>query len=429
MNMAAHSQSLGDAGKVDILEIDIPKGGDWLDAGELSTLTPTVLRERMEALKPLIASRARSVEINRRPDPEVWAALRKSGIFYMFVPKIFGGLEMTTEDLIDVMLPVAEACASTCWCATFSIEHNVGFVKGFPLELQKRIFAEYPYIIAPGVQTPPGRAEKVDGGYIVNAHWKWGSGVMNADWILGGVLCVDPDAGPDAPPKLRSVLLPADKVSVPDSWFMAGMAGTGSNDIIVENVFVTEEYFGNSPVFDPAALKAGDADHSSPLLRIPFQTLLALTTMLPAVGAAKAALELAAVRMGTRKVLGTEVFYKDKDSQQARLGKAITQVNNAEILLRDAARQMWAIGEKGEAEFSERAEMRAQVTYVVQLCVDAVTSAVGMSGASAFALDCPLQRYLRDVQTIANHAIYDADVVYEQMGRAFLGLPGTDILT
>lgn len=429
MNQVATLEKATTPGDPAMLAIDIPSGGDWLDAAELATLTPAVLRERMVALQPLIASRARSVEINRRPDPEVWAALRKSGIFYMFVPKIFGGLEMTTEDLIDVMLPVAEACASTCWCATFSIEHNVGFIKGFPFEMQKRIFAEHPYIIAPGVQTPPGRAEKVDGGYIVNARWKWGSGVMNADWVLGGVIIADPDAEPGAPPRMRSVLIEASKVLIPDSWHMAGMAGTGSNDIIVDNVFVAEEFFGNSPVFDAASRKAGDADHKSPLMRIPFQTLLALTTMLPAVGAANAALKLTASRMATRKVLGTETFYIDKDSQQARLGKALTQMKNAEILLRDAARKMWAIGEKGTAEFTERAEMRAQVTAVVQLCAEAVSSAIGMSGASAFALDCPLQRNLRDVQTIANHAIYDADLVFEQMGRAYLGLPATDILT
>jgi 3-hydroxy-9,10-secoandrosta-1,3,5(10)-triene-9,17-dione monooxygenase len=409
-----------------MLQIDIPAGDDWLSAEELATLTPSILRERMIALKPLIASRARSVELNRRPDPEVWAALRKSGIFYMFVPKVFGGLEMTTEDLVDVMLPVAEACASTCWCATFSIEHNLGFAKGYPLEVQKRVFEQFPYIVAPGVPGPPGRADKVEGGYIVNAHWKWGSGVMNADWILGGVLLFDP-AKADAPPEIRNAMIPADRVKVPDSWHMSGMSGTGSNDIIAENVFVPEEFVAKSPVAEGVAGAAGV--HDTPLMRIPFQTLLAQTTMLPAVGAARAAVESAAERMSTRKVLGTETCYADKDSQQARIGEALTMVQSAEILLRDAARKVWAIGEKGTSEFAERAALRAQFLHILQLCKQATLSAVGMSGASAHGLDCPLQRNLRDILTMSNHALYDTDVVYEQHGRARLGLPGTDTLT
>ena len=411
-----------------VLEIDFPKAGDWLSAEELATLTPEVLRERILAIKPLAAERARSVELNRRPDPEVWAALRKSGIFYMFVPKRFGGLEMTVNDLIDIMVPLGEACASTCWCATFVIEHNVGIIKSTPLERQKAIFAEFPYVSAPGVTVPPGIAVPVEGGYRVSARWEWGSGVMNSDWVLGLVIVQRPDA-PPGPPEMASVMIPAREVTVLDTWHVDGMCGTGSNDIAVDDLFVPEERLGASPLQPLLPNADGSFDHDSPVLRIPFTNLLALTTMLPALGIARATVEHATSLVPTRVVLGTETPYSQKETSQNRLGRAETMVRAAELALHDAAAQMMEAGRSGDADFGVRSAIRSQIMLALDLCRDAVRSLAESSGASAHRLDSPLQRYVRDIHVIGNHALYDSDVLYEQRGRAILGLPQSDVLT
>ena len=408
-----------------ILEIDIPSGNDWLSAEELAGLTPEILRERVIAIKPLAEERARTVELNCRPDPEVWAALRKSGVFYMFVPKKFGGLEMSVNDLIEVMAPLGEACASTCWCATFAIEHNIAVVKAFPLERQAEIFEEFPYIIAPGVSNPLGKIVPAEGGYILNANWKWGSVIMNSDWVIGDVTLKKPDAASDAPPERRAVMIPAQDVTVLDTWSMAGMAGTGSNDIVVKDLFIPEKYVGASPVLPLSA----DRDHNSPIYRIPFTNLLALTTMLPALGLAQAAVEFATEKASTRKVLGTKTPYVELDMMQNRLGRADTMVRSAEALLHDAASQMMEIGRTGDADFDARTKIRSQITIALELCRDAVQSLMESSGASAYNTENPMQRYFRDIHVIGNHALYECDVVYQQRGRARLGLPQSDLLT
>ncbi len=409
----------------EVLDIDIPKGDDWLSAEELATLTPEILRERVIAIKSLAAERARSVELNRRPDPDVWAALRKSGIFYMFVPKVFGGLEMTVNDLIDVMSPLGEACASTCWCATFAIEHNVGLAKSYPFEQQKKIFDEFPYVITPGVTAPPGVAIPTEGGYIVNGHWQWGSAVMNSDWVTAMVIIANPDAPPaDGPPDIRGALVPIRDVKVLDTWHMSGMCGTGSNDIVMENVFVPEALMGTSPMN-----KVLPYEHESPVCKVPFTNLLALTTMLPALGIARATLELATERAKERTIWGSSIRLMDKETTQNRLGRAATMIHSAEVLLHDSADMMMEAGRTGNPEFAVRTKIRSGIMIALDLCRDAVRSLVESSGASAHKLDCPMQRYLRDIQTIGNHALYDSDVLYEQRGRALLDLPQSDILT
>lgn len=401
------------------LDIDIPRGDDWLSAEELASLTLSILRERVRALLPLIAERARSVELNRRPDPEVWAALRKTGIFYMFVQKKFGGLEMDPEALIDVVAPIAEACASTCWCATFVIEHNLGFAHGFPLETQKKVFKASPYMIAPGVQTPPGKAVPVEGGYRVSGHWKYGSGVMNCDWVLATVLI----ERPGNPPESAEALVRSQDVTVLDTWRMDGMAGTGSNDIVIKDLFVPDGFVSVGGLNPNAIAPAG----SPPLLRIPFLSLLSFTTMLPALGAARAAVDFAKVRSASRAVPGANVRHADKETTQARIGKADAMVCSAEVMLRDAARRLLEIGRGGRNDFDVRSRIRAQIVLALDLCRDAVRSLMRIAGASAHQLDCPMQRYVRDVEVISNHALYDGDNAYEQSGRALLGLPPTGI--
>ncbi|MCP2256019.1 Acyl-CoA dehydrogenase [Prauserella aidingensis] len=406
------------------LTIDIPAGEDFLSREELDSLTPAILRQRLEALKPLIAERARSVEENRRPDPEVWAALRKTGVFYMFIPKALGGLEMTFEDLVDVILPVAEACASTAWATCFSIEHNLMFLRAFPAETVRRVYEKTPYIIAPGAQSPPATVRPVEGGYVIDAHWKWGSGVMNSDWVMGsGLLHKE-----DGPPETLLMLLPSRDVTVLDAWYMQGMAGTGSNDMVVKDYFIPDECVSSGPR-GAGGVGPIEPEFASPLTDIPFNTVVALTTMLPALGAAREAVTLFQGRLEGRKVTGTSRAYRDREAQHIRLGKAETLVGAAEVLVRQASQAMWEAARAGSTGLEVRTPIRSRIMYALELCREAVSSLVLASGASVHALDCPMQRYLRDIHVISNHGLYDADLVYEQRGRILLGFEPSDIFS
>src|SRR5882672_6694000 len=100
------------AGKPGKLEIRYPGDDMWMSQAEIKQITsPDVLVERMRALKPLIAANAEKCEQTRRPVPEVWDAIRKTGAFYHFVPKRYGGLEFSIESFIDTMIPIGEVCA------------------------------------------------------------------------------------------------------------------------------------------------------------------------------------------------------------------------------------------------------------------------------------------------------------------------------
>ncbi len=392
-----------------------PVGRDWLTAIDIADLTPASLVQRVNSLKPLIASNAPRAEKLRRPVDEVWSALRASGIFYHFVPKKFGGLEFDVDTFIDAMLPIAEACASTGWVATFCVEHNWMLCQ-FPLEGQAEVFAKFPYIIAPVAVSPPGVAVPVNGGYRLSGRWNWGTGIMHADWVLLGALVKD-----ESPPRMIMVLVPADEVEVIDVWQMSGMAGTGSNDILVRDALVPLRR-----ACDFERMREGTAHgatlYSNPIYRMPMLPFLCLAAALPALGAARGAVESFRSYVKGRLVRGTDQKQQEKPALQMRLARAGLMTETAEELLRNIGRGAYRLAELRDSDVAQRIHMRAQGAYAVELSRDAVRILVEGGGASVHSLNNTIQRALRDITVIAGHMAFDIDAALEADGRALLGL-------
>jgi alkylation response protein AidB-like acyl-CoA dehydrogenase len=101
-----------------------PPGNDFLSLEELAELTPAMVVERTRALRQPLFEYAATAEETRLPSPELWSELRRSGLFYMLVPRKYGGLEGTLDDVIDAALPIAQGCASTGWLAMFGLVHT-----------------------------------------------------------------------------------------------------------------------------------------------------------------------------------------------------------------------------------------------------------------------------------------------------------------
>ena len=404
--------------RVQLADRRIPTGGDWLSREELAAITPEELVRRTTALKPLLAAHAREAEQLRRPVDAVWSALRKSGVFYHFVPKVYGGLEFDVDTFIDAMLPLGEACSSTGWVTAFCVEHN-WMLSQFPKEAQDETFGgAFPYIIAPGVTNPPGKAIPVDGGYQLTGSWKWGTGVMHADWVLlSGAI------PGEKPPRMLFFAVPAGEVAVLDTWHVDGMIGTGSNDISATEVFVPTHR-----VMDFGEMREGRAPgsklHANPIYRMPMLPFLAVTAAIPAVGTARAAVAEFRDRLQQRVVFGGDLKQAEKPAAQMRLAHADVLTRTAETLIRKVARENVELGKgPGIAKVEDRIALRLQVAYAMSLCREAIRTVCEASGSSSHFLENPLQRALRDINVMSSHVVYDLDGALELHGRAMIGLP------
>ena len=181
-----------------------------------------------------------------------------------------------------------------------------------------------------------------------------------------------------------------------DLWQMSGMVGTGSNDIVVEDVFVpdclrqnlSEMRAGNSP---------GAQYHQTPTYRMPMLPVLGLTATAPAVGCAKQTVARFKERLQERTVYGTQDKQSERALAQSRLAHLTVRANTIETTLHQIANDVTAWGESGElCTDSERAELRVRIGHVVRESRNIVREVVEVSGAHAHNLSNPFGRALRD---------------------------------
>jgi alkylation response protein AidB-like acyl-CoA dehydrogenase len=379
------------------------------------------LIERIAALAPMVEAHARQAERERKPVDTVMKAIEATDAYRWFVPRRYGGFEFSLEGFMDVGMILGEACLSTAWVTTFCMEHN--WLLGlYNQQAQDDIFGKQPYFIAPGTLAPRGRAVPVDGGYRVTGRWEWGTGVMHADWAMVGALTPSPTSDKL---DLCMHLVPMSEVKIIDTWHVAGMVGTGSNDIEVTDVFVPAHRVQNINEMR-MGLCPGAKLHGTPTYSMPMMAVLGLTAASPAVGAARKAVQIYRTQLGERLVYGTTTKQAERPLSQVRLGTLKERADDLEQKLKRIARSTTAWGERREVcPDIERANLRVQIAAVVRESRDIVRDVVEMSGAHAHFLDNPLQRIQRDVHTLSCHTVFDLESAAEQYGRLLLGMPAT----
>lgn len=378
-------------------------------------LSASGLVERVRELVPLVAEHADQAERDRKPVDEVMAALCETGVFRSFVPRRFGGYEIGLDTFIDVGIALGGACTSTSWVTTFCMEHN-WMLAQFPPAAQQSIFGSQPFVLAPASISPNGRARPVPGGYQVSGRWSWSTGIMHADWVILVAPVENDDSGP------RMFIVPRAAVKVLDTWNCSGMEGTGSNDVVADDVFVPAEC-SESMAGMALGRGTGSAWLGSPCFRYPMMPLLSIAAAIPAVGAARRALALFQERLGGRQIYGTRTRQAERQSAQIRLGMVATRIDLAESMLRQVGRDVERWGTQEEVcPTEERARMRLVVAQLVRWCRDAIGQIVEASGASAQLRPHPLQRIQRDVNTLSCHTVFDLEIAAENYGCLLLGL-------
>lgn len=368
----------------------------------------------IKALAPAFENAAQTAEANRKPDDQIIQALCEMGLFKHFVPQKFGGDEGNIHDFIAATQAISALDASHGWVASFYMEHN-WMISLFPLEAQEEVFAKRGYALAPACVAPTGTAEKVEGGYRVSGQWAFGTGICHADWVL--VACPDPDL------IMGFFLLPFEDVEMLDTWHMAGMAATGSNDIKISNAFVPA-HRAISLIEMGEGRAPGTKIYDSTMYRIPMAPFLACVVGAVATGAARGALAFYQNRLEERLIFLSGEKQADRPLARARLARATADLRGADLLLHDAIGILERLANENDAaNMLERARIRMQVLRSVEIARGIVNEIAGASGAGAQQTNSLLQRTQRDLTVLSAHAIVEPDTVSDLQGRIMLGMP------
>lgn len=377
------------------------------------------LLARAEALVPVLRERAgRTEELRRLPD-ETIADLHKSGLFRILQPKRVGGSELPFRSIVELVAAIGRGCGSTAWVLANLAAHH-WLLGMWPPPAQDEVWGESPdNLISSALIFPRGRARRVDGGYRVAGRWPFSSGIDPSSWNMLGAIVTDEEAGVSEP---RIFLVPASDYTIIDTWHAIGLAGTGSKDVMVEDVFVPE-YRTIAVKEITGGPNPGSAVNHSMLYQLPAISLFAFCIAGVSLGIAQGAIEYFAETMRTRTSYYTGRNLADFVTVQVHLAEAAAMADTARaVMLIDCDEAARIVGEGRMPSLDQRARYRRDGAYAATLCTKAVDVLFQATGGGAIYARNPLQRAFRDVHAANAHYVLNWDINGAMYGRVALGL-------
>ena len=321
------------------------------------------------------------------------------GVYRAFVPKAFGGTERSPSEFLKLIETISAEDGSAGWVASFGM--NPAYLASLPMNTLEKIWKESPDIVFAGGIFPPQKAEKVDGGFIVNGRWQFASGCMGASLLGVGIM---PDDGGKLP---RMAVLPADQVTIEKTWNVHGMAATGSFDLIVENVFVPEEM---------TFIRGGAPTVDAPFFKYPSLSFAAQVLSVTALGIARSAIDNVVNSAKGRKSVTGAPNLGERHYAQIDIAKAEAKVRSARAFFYEATDEVWDAIMAGEEPTKHQISMiRLATTNVARECADATRIAYNLSGMQGAYLDHPISRCFRDANLVTQHA-FMGEVTYQNAG-------------
>jgi len=380
---------------------------------------------RARALIPELRDRAAKTEELRRLPPETERDLHDAGLFRIVQPKRVGGAELDYVALVDCADALAQADASVAWNFANLASHHwmLGMFDKLAQDAVWNTNADA--LIASSFIFPAGRARRMEGGYILHGHWPFSSAVESCDWnMLAGVIATDDEADGI---EYRIFLLNRSQYRISDTWNATGLCGTGSNDVWVEDTFISENM--TVAVSDlTGGPTPGSAVNPNALYALPVFSLFPYVLSGVGLGNAQACLndylELARHRASTYN----RAKLSDLQTTQIKIAEASAKVETARLLMRTNCINAMADARRGHVpDIADKTRLRRDGAFAVNLCTEAVSLLFNASGARSLFTSGPLQRQFRDAHAVNSHLAFNFDAAGTNYGRVAIGLPSENL--
>ncbi len=390
----------------------MPKAHDRsFDPDELAAYLAEV-----EQITPLIREHADEAEHNARLSQEVAETMARARLYRVAAPRSIGGGETHPFTQIGVIEAVARADGSAGWNLMIGIETTGMLGAALPHERAKALYGD-PMLIIAGALNPLGVAETVDGGFRVTGQWPFASGCHNASYFWGQ--CIVHQNGErlldeQGRVKLLEAVVPASQFQIIETWDVAGLRGSGSHDVAVNDVFVA------SDMSTGATVRSSQED--GPLFHMPIYTRLAYNKVGVATGIARAAIDHFRTLASTKTPRGSRALLNERVEAQLAMANAEATLRSARAFVFEAVGDLWETVVNGERPSVElRALVQLACSNAASAAVRAVEHIHAAAGASANFRANPLERCFRDVQVVRQQIMVSPQWT-RAAGRVLLGL-------
>ncbi len=364
------------------------------------------------------APRAREHDTENSFVAENYDLLRQSGYTALAVPEELGGKGATLRQVIYAQVELARYCASTALAVNMHLYSTLVSAYSWrhgaaaPEKLLRRVVNEGLIIMTSGGSDgifPTGTAVRDGEGFRISARKVFCSQAPVADVLTTMAVYDDPTDG-------RVVLLAAIPTSsagftVLDTWDALGMRGTGSNDVQLDNVFVSDAQI-------VARRPWGKVD---PFLRNAL-VHFAPTTAAVYLGIAAGVRDDVVRQMSSRKDRSGELLSNDAMVQR-EIGMIDTNLRMAWWALAGA------LNELGDDYAPTEASVAAVVIakrHVLEMAGEIIDLAMETVGGGSYFKGSPFERAYRDVRAGKYHPLTpEKTLLYA--GRLALGAAADEV--
>jgi 3-hydroxy-9,10-secoandrosta-1,3,5(10)-triene-9,17-dione monooxygenase len=382
-------------------------------AADLTLAVGSDVLDRVTELVPALRARARDTEQLRRMHPDNLRDLSAAGVFRLTVPADAGGHQADDAMVAEVLAQIARGCPSTGWICTIILCSQI-LPAMFSDDAAEEIYGT-PDLRITGPFGPTGLATPVAGGYRITGTWHWNSGGVHGNWVAVGFTTEDDQVH-------RLALLPMSQVAPLETWYAAGLAGSASNSLKVDDVFVPLSHtLPIQQLFDgvlPARRYSRD-----PYFNRPWVMSASSYASGAMVGMARGAMDVFMEVLPTRGPITFTGWAKTSEAPvlHEQLARAQLDLETAELLQRKLLRQLTSALEQ-DMTVLDRIQSRAWFGEVTRLARDCATGLFRASSASQVLLSADIQRYFRDINIVAQHAHLQPNMSRELYGRVLAGL-------
>ena len=344
--------------------------------------------------------------------------LLDSKIIRACMPRKFGGYELPFGAHTDVAMELAKYCGSTAWVAGILGSHNWWLGKYQP-EAQYEIWENNPDALVGSAfaSTKGTHGYEKNGGYIVSGTWKWCSGVEYCEWVslVTSIVMMNGET------ELTMVLLNKEEFKVDDVWHSPGLRATGSNNVMVDDIFVPSHRV--TKLIDLNKKDSpGSVLNTSSVYKLPMLDVFSYTVAIPTLGSGIATLDFYLSEMHEHVALDN-LKIAEFQSQQLRVAESSMELDAALQIYVSDLKLMWdAANADREIEQHEALKFKRNCAYVSTLAKRAAGRVIEAMGAGGISDNNPAYTAYSDTIAGAAHRALSWDINATLWGKKLFGI-------
>ena len=381
------------------------------------------LLENARALQPVLRERRARCKAERKVPEETIRDFQEAGFFKIIQAEQYGGYAMDPQVFYAVGLELAQACMSSAWVLGVVAVHNWQLAL-FDDRAAQDVWGEDSSVLISSSYAPVGKVKPVEGGFRLSGRWSFSSGCEHCKWVFVGAV-VPTEEAPFDMKNYRTFLVPIEDYEIVDNWDVVGLQGTGSHDVVMEDVFVPE-YRTHKVIDGFNCDNPGNVVNTAPLFRMPFMQVFVRAVCTASLGALEGQLE-AYKEVANTRVAGP-VPMRDDPFAKRLAAEVKSEIEQMKLVMYCNFDQMMDCTRAGEPiPLEDRVRYRYDSAIVADRCVDLsgrMLKAVGSSGIRNGS--AVLENHL-DILASQAHVANHSTPFAINMGGVLLGQENADL--